>query len=121
MLNKDSEFLSARDVARKLGISYKLARAAINDGQIPSTVIGKYRRVTRTALAEWLVKAQPVATSAPVTATTTQSPADQVFSRAILAQGPYTRPVVVAHPPQPPDTTKPSAAEFEQVIYGNQR
>jgi excisionase family DNA binding protein len=73
MLNKDSEFLSARDVARKLGISYKLARAAINDGQIPSTMIGKYRRVTRTALAGWLAKAQPVGAS-PSPATT-QPPA----------------------------------------------
>ncbi len=59
-MRKDSEILSIKDVARELGISYKLAQAAVRNGQIPSFMFGKCRRVSRSGLQHWLLQGQPV-------------------------------------------------------------
>ncbi len=56
----NSELLTIKDVARELGVGYRLAQTAINTGQIPSVVIGKCRMVSRTALDRWLLLGQPV-------------------------------------------------------------
>ncbi len=59
----NSELLTIKDVARELGVGYRLAQTAINTGQIPSVVIGKCRMVSRTALDRWLLLGQPVVAS----------------------------------------------------------
>ncbi len=59
----NSELLTIKDVARELGVGYRLAQTAINTGQIPSVVIGKCRMVSRTALDRWLLLGQPVITN----------------------------------------------------------
>jgi excisionase family DNA binding protein len=52
---KDSELLTFKDAAAKIGISYKVMRDAVRAKQIPVTAMGKSRYISCKALDRWLV------------------------------------------------------------------
>lgn len=59
----ETELMTAAEVAERLGILYDDAALAIRHGEIPSTRIGRSRRVPRQAFEQWLrdINAEAVA------------------------------------------------------------
>ena len=51
---KNSELLTFKDAAALIGISYKVMRDAVRNKQVPVTVMGRSRYISRKALARWL-------------------------------------------------------------------
>jgi excisionase family DNA binding protein len=69
---KNSELLTFKDAAVLIGISYKVMREAVRKKQVPVTVMGKSRYISRKALERWLATGEIEQTSADPSPATTQ-------------------------------------------------